>query len=80
MIALDRVRVQGWEAPVGNELLIRTRERYRERRRRLINVTEAGSDSVISSISIKEKNRNHFHKELYVLEDSLRTGLAAFSA
>lgn len=43
-------------------------------------MTEAGSDSVISSISIKEKNRNHFHKDLYVSEDSLRTGLAVFSA
>lgn len=31
MIALDRVRVSGWEAPVGNELLIRTRERQREK-------------------------------------------------
>ena len=43
-------------------------------------MTEAGSDSVISSISINEKNRNHFLKDLYVLEDSLRTGLATFSA
>jgi len=43
-------------------------------------VTEAGSNSVISSISIKEKNWKHFHKDLYVSEDSLRTGLAVFSA